>query len=364
MKLNIRWTNSLCKKTGLCLAALLLFVVALSTAVSKSKASDPSDSTSQTDGSSSQSAIIKYDTSYKQIMNDTFANNSGLLALDNKDHRYAPEPLNAVSVYQYIFNDKGEQIMTTSSTNVCGTEFMMKHLNLMISDFVKQTGLKTIMVRNASYQHNGRIYATQFDVDEKKTDPSGAANNKGTLSSDGCYEHLSGLAVDLQLYEADKGTYPQFTGEGQYSWIVENCYKYGFVQRYTAAKQEITGVQAKPDHFRYVGEVYAKIMHDNDLALEEVCGLLKKYTYEKPLTVTTDDGTEHLAYCVKVDKAKSSTTIPLPSQPESNEDGINDYFDVSGIGDGYLYITSKVPQTAPAAPPAQTSAESQPEKTE
>ena len=86
MKIDIRWTNSLCRKAGLSLAALLLFVIALSTAVSKSRASDKNDSSSAAE-SSSQAPVIKYDTTYEQMSNSAFEENSGLLALDSKDRR-------------------------------------------------------------------------------------------------------------------------------------------------------------------------------------------------------------------------------------------------------------------------------------
>ena len=357
MKIDIRWTNSLCRKAGLSLAALLLFVIALSTAVSKSRASDENDSSSAAE-SSSQAPVIKYDTRYEQMNNSAFEENSGLLALDSKDRRYASEGTDFDSIYPYLFNDKGDQIMTTSSTSVCGEKEMLTQLNKMVSDFSAQTGLKTIMVRNASFKTNDKLYPSQFDVEDKKDEKTAAAD-KGTVSSDGCYEHLSGLAVDLQLYEADKGAYPQFTGEGQYSWIVENCYKYGFVQRYTAAKQQVTGVEAKADHFRYVGRVFAKIMHDNDLALEEIYAFLQKYSYEQPLSVILDDGSEHIAYCVKADKEKAGTTIPVPSQP----DGSSTEYCATGVGDGILYVCAGVPSGTQPRQDQQTT-QTQPEKTE
>ncbi|MBQ2582143.1 MAG: D-alanyl-D-alanine carboxypeptidase family protein, partial [Ruminococcus sp.] len=292
---NINWTNSLCKKLGLGLAAMLLFVVALTTHSGKTSADTSDDSSNSAPDSSQVETDLKYDTSYIKLDNETMTN-SGLLALDNKDHKYAADGSDFVFIYQYLFNDKGEQVMSTSSTGVCGTQEMMEHLNKMVSDFAAQTGLKTIMVTNASYQVDGKLYMTQYDVPEtteaakeppeENADENGEAaeqkqekkpqTNAGSTTADGCYEHLSGMAIDFQLYEADKGTYPEYTGEGQYAWINENCWKYGFVLRYPADKQGVTGVAEKKNHYRYVGAVYAQIMHENNLALEELYAFLDK----------------------------------------------------------------------------------------
>ena len=352
---NINWTNSLCKKLGLGLAAMLLFVVALSTSRTKASSDDHDDSSSSAPDSSQTEPQIKYDTSYIKLDNDTMTN-SGLLALDNKDHKYAADGSDFVFIYQYLFNDKGEQVMSTSSTGVCGTAEMMEHLNAMVSDFAAQTGLKTLMVTNASYQVDGKLYMTQYDVPaettatEKETPDNGEENteekqekkpqtNTGSQTADGCYEHLSGLAIDLQLYEADKGTYPEYTGEGQYAWINENCWKYGFVLRYPAGKQEVTGVAEKKNHYRYVGAVYAQIMQENSLALEELYAFLDKYTYEKPLSVNAADGNTYIVYSQELDKDNNSTTV---GTPDTARDGQKGDLSFTSTGDGKVYICAYI----------------------
>lgn len=339
---NINWTNSLCKKVGLGLACALLFVLALTTHSPKASADDKDSDSSSAADESSQIQQAKYDTVYVKVENET-VKNTGLLVLDNKDHRYSADGADFAFIYQYLFNAKGEQIMSTSSTGVCGTKEMMEHLNSMVSDFASQTGLKTLMVTNASYQADGKLYMTQYDVpdaaekqsndgDEKKTD-----TDKGSVSSNGCYEHLSGLAVDFQLYEADNGTYPEYTGDGQYAWINENCWRYGFVLRYPADKQEATGVAEKKNHYRYVGNVYAQIMHENNLALEELYAFLNKYTYEKPLTVNSPDGAAYIVYSTVLEKDKTSTSVPTPSNPNGGSS-----YQITSVDGERVYIFAPV----------------------
>ena len=163
--------------------------------------------------------------------------------------------------------------------------------------------------------------------------------NAGSTTADGCYEHLSGMAVDLQLYEADKGTYPEYTGEGQYAWINENCWKYGFVLRYPADKQEVTGVAEKKNHYRYVGAVYAQIMHENNLALEELYAFLDKYTYEKPLRLNAADGNIYIVYSQVLDKDNTSTTVGTPDT--ARKDVASD-LTFTGTGDGKVYISAYI----------------------
>lgn len=350
---NINWTNSLCRRAGLVLAGALLFILALTTHAPKSSA-DKDDSSSKKPAESSSQQQISFDTVYVKLNNDEF-NNTGLIALDNKDMHIAPDGADFVSIYSYLFNAKGDMIMTTGSTNICGNKEMFEQLNLMISDFSAQTGLKTIMVRNAAYRVDDKVYKSQFDIpDDKSKQGDTAKTEDDGKSSDGCYEHLSGLAVDFQLYEADKGTYPEYTGEGQYAWINENCYKYGFVLRYPADKTDITGVEAKKNHYRYVGKEYAQVMHDNNLVLEELYGFLQKYTFEKPLNVQTPSGSRYIFYYVKKDKDNTSTTVPMPQGSDGGKTGT-----VSADAQGGLYVCCDISQLTSQQAPQQESQTSQ-----
>lgn len=66
---------------------------------------------------------------------------------------------------------------------------------------------------------------------------------------------------------------PEEPSEGereQEIWLKDNAYKYGFVIRYTKAKEEVSGKIYQPYTLRYVGKEMAKDMHDKDVSLEEV----------------------------------------------------------------------------------------------
>ena len=60
-----------------------------------------------------------------------------------------------------------------------------------------------------------------------------------------------------------------FENTKEFIWMKNNSYKYGFILRYPKAKFHITGFKYEPWHYRYVGIKAAKIIHDNNITLEE-----------------------------------------------------------------------------------------------
>ncbi len=78
----------------------------------------------------------------------------------------------------------------------------------------------------------------------------------------GTSEHELGLAVDIN---AGAGS----SSEQVYSWLSENAYKYGFILRYPQEKEDITGIEYEPWHYRYVGKNAAREIHNKNITLEE-----------------------------------------------------------------------------------------------
>ena len=88
------------------------------------------------------------------------------------------------------------------------------------------------------------------------------------LKESGSVEHSLGLAVDIgsgscgQLEEA-------FADTPEGAWLGKHSWEYGFILRYDRGKEEYTGIQYQPWHFRYVGEKAAKYLHRTGRCLEE-----------------------------------------------------------------------------------------------
>ena len=88
------------------------------------------------------------------------------------------------------------------------------------------------------------------------------------LSIPGSGEHCLGLAIDVfsQSYQKLEEGFEN-TKEGK--WLREHCAEYGFILRYDKGKEESTGINYEPWHFRYVGVDVAKYIMEKGITLEE-----------------------------------------------------------------------------------------------
>ena len=57
--------------------------------------------------------------------------------------------------------------------------------------------------------------------------------------------------------------------ETVYAWLLENSWRFGFILRFPEGKEELTGYQFEPWHYRYVGRAAARVCHENGWTLEE-----------------------------------------------------------------------------------------------
>lgn len=144
----------------------------------------------------------------------------------------------------------------------------------------------------------------------------------GSLYPDALPDRVSGYCVDLCLLNADE-TISRF--ETPNTWLQENSWKYGFVFSYTDTDAAVTGVAAAPYHLRYVGQVHAGIMHDQNLTLSGYFEYLKSHTLSVPLYYTVDD----VIYTVYYVPSEGGTTeVPVP---------LNADYEISGNNtDGYI----------------------------
>ena len=84
-----------------------------------------------------------------------------------------------------------------------------------------------------------------------------------TGAAPGTSEHNSGLAVDIGC------AFGEFVGSPEEAWLLEHAHEYGFILRYPEGKEDITGFEHEPWHFRYVGKEQAALIKDSGLCLEE-----------------------------------------------------------------------------------------------
>ena len=98
----------------------------------------------------------------------------------------------------------------------------------------------------------------QSYLDQGYSQEEAVAQTEQWVALPGTSEHQLGLAVDIN--GAVYAIYP---------WLQEHSWEYGFIFRYPAEKQELTGVANEEWHYRYVGKEAAQAIHEQGVCLEE-----------------------------------------------------------------------------------------------
>lgn len=85
-------------------------------------------------------------------------------------------------------------------------------------------------------------------------------------------EHHTGLAIDITSESMGWSLSQDFADYPEGKWLDEHCQNYGFILRYQKGKEDITGYQYEPWHFRYVGKEVAKEIMSKGITFEEYLG--------------------------------------------------------------------------------------------
>lgn len=113
-----------------------------------------------------------------------------------------------------------------------------------------------------------RAYGYQQVLFNQKAQAVGTAKASLTVAKAGESEHQLALAMDVQC--ADEPTLSEDfadTVEGQ--WVAENAHRFGFIIRYKAEWQDITGYAYEPWHLRYIGTLHATAVYMLDIPYEQ-----------------------------------------------------------------------------------------------
>ena len=188
------------------------------------------------------------------------------LTLVNRSHKLSKTdvPTDLVEIASVLSADIVKVKYTGTKANRTAVEALGKMLSAAISE-----GVSNFQISSAY-----RTYSEQ----QKLVDNSVAKyqkNNPGwsrdrclsatyqTVAPAGSSEHQTGLAFDITVPGVS------FTGTEQQKWLHQHCAEYGFIVRFTAEKQKLTGFVAESWHFRYVGVEAAKTITQNNWCLEE-----------------------------------------------------------------------------------------------
>ena len=156
-----------------------------------------------------------------------------------------------------------------------GTDYMMDvrcadKLEQMIADCREAGNHPWICSAHRTQQYQQNLFDNKVlrVILEGNTPEEAPAIAATTVAVPGTSEHQLGLAVDIidEIYPIlDEGQEETSTQQ----WLMENCWRYGFILRFPNGTTEVTGIIYEPWHYRYVGERYAKQITELGVTLEE-----------------------------------------------------------------------------------------------
>ncbi|MBQ8503637.1 MAG: M15 family metallopeptidase [Clostridia bacterium] len=121
------------------------------------------------------------------------------------------------------------------------------------------SGYRSYERQKINYNNLTEKYMSRYSLSRAEA----AAKAATVILPPGTSEHNLGLAMDIC------NTYDSFAGQKEFAWLTEHAHEYGFILRYTAEKQSVTGIVPEPWHWRYVGVEYAEKIKNSGLCLEE-----------------------------------------------------------------------------------------------
>lgn len=222
--------------------------------VAQYSASDILDST--TDGKSEKKEEVQKDDSSAD--DPVFSSDDWRLILVNKQHSIPDDyefPLGDINTMKgsmhcdaRIIDDLLEMLQAAKedgvTLSICSPYRDQEYQTMLFGRKIKR------------YMSRGMSYLEAYQLSSQAVTVPGAS------------EHEIGLALDIVTVgytNLDEG----FADTDAGKWLAANSYKYGFILRYPKGKEDITGIEYEPWHFRYVGVDAATVITKNGITLEE-----------------------------------------------------------------------------------------------
>ena len=188
------------------------------------------------------------------------------LMLVNRQHKLSKNdaPTDLVTIESVLSADIVKVKYSGTKADRTATEALGRMLSAAIAD-----GLSNFQISSAYRTYSEQQKLVDNSVAKyQKNNPDWSRDRclsatYNTVAPAGTSEHQTGLAFDITVPNVS------FTGTAQQKWLHEHCVEYGFVVRFTADKQKLTGFVAESWHFRYVGVEAAQTMTQNNWCLEE-----------------------------------------------------------------------------------------------
>lgn len=143
-----------------------------------------------------------------------------------------------------------------------------------------------------------RSGAEQESIYQSALAGQGEAFTAKFVAKPGQSEHQTGLAVDLGINAPEKDAVcPEFPDSGVCRALRQKAPLFGWIERYPAGKERITGIAHEPWHFRYVGFPHAAIIAQRSFALEEYLEYIRQFPFGgEPLEFVLNQGSIYVSF--------------------------------------------------------------------
>ena len=165
-----------------------------------------------------------------------------------------PDYLLLVNAENKVPEDFAETVELVPAKNVAGNQFKVEKKTYaaylaMEEDVRKSYGIQTVLLN--SY----RTIEMQTNSYEHYMKLCGEEYTKKYVAYPGCSEHHTGLAIDVGVL-LDGKVYRTVEELLEVDHLLKKVWEklpqYGFILRYPAGKEAITGIGYEPWHFRYI----------------------------------------------------------------------------------------------------------------
>ena len=307
------------QKQKLCIIIMAALVIAIFACLITIACLSADFGSSDGDGSDGDLSNVSLDAlkntqTYKVSSNEALA---GSLVTVNSGHSYnlPASELNLLLVSEYrAQNNSGDPLpyKINGLTTLKLDKVALENIHVMLVDLKAATG------------KNDTIISTGY-------------------KSDVMDEYSTGKLVALKAY--DSNSVETFLSEEHNAdirnWLENNAHKYGFIQRYPAGKEDITGVSNYPHCYRYVGVAHATYIKEHNLCLEEYVEMLEKSkpSIEKPLLIGTKNGA-YAVYYYASNGASTDVQIPVSNPTPAGTE--NNPYTISATNYGGIIVTVKL----------------------
>ncbi|MCB0977931.1 MAG: M15 family metallopeptidase [Acidimicrobiales bacterium] len=121
-----------------------------------------------------------------------------------------------------------------------------------------------------------RSESSQRDLHDAYVAEDGEAEADRYSASPGHSEHQTGLAMDVTGFDGACPAEACFASRPEAAWLADHAHEFGFVVRYPAGAETLTGYSYEPWHLRYVGVDLAGELHRDGMTLDEWYGTAQR----------------------------------------------------------------------------------------